>query len=134
MIQRNHPILVSRPGLELINKQKTCRLVDFAHHMSFAQSTGAVEYTVYLYKGVRLRQQVFCGPVGCGCRIHLLLLCRGLRYAPPNTYPESHTKQSDGEVPVMLEFGRMWSSPSLPLLPGPLLSGVVAPDRVLTIG
>ena len=28
----------------------------------------------------------------------------------------------------------MWSTPSLPLLPGSLSSGVVAPDRVLSIG
>ena len=29
-------------------------------------------------------------------------------------------KQSDGEVPVMLELWGMWSTPSLPSLPGPL--------------
>ena len=29
-------------------------------------------------------------------------------------------KQSDGEVPVMLEFWGMRSTPSLPSLPGPL--------------
>ena len=34
----------------------------------------------------------------------------------------------------MLELQRMWSIPSLPLLPGPLWSGEVAPDRVLSIG
>ena len=28
----------------------------------------------------------------------------------------------------------MQNTPSLPLLPGPLLSGVVAPDKVLSIG
>ena len=36
------------------------------------------------------------------------------------------TKQSDGEVPVMLELWRMQSTSSLPLLPSPLWSGVVA--------
>ena len=34
--------------------------------------------------------------------------------------PGYDTKQSDGEVPVMLEFWGMWSIPLLPLLPGPL--------------
>ena len=34
----------------------------------------------------------------------------------------------------MLEFWRMWRSPSLPLLPGPLYPGVVAPNRVLSMG
>ena len=28
----------------------------------------------------------------------------------------------------------MWSTPSLPTLPGPLWPGVVAPDRVLSMG
>ena len=41
------------------------------------------------------------------------------------------TKQSDDEAPVMLELWGMWSTPSLPLLPGPLWPGVVVPDRVL---
>ena len=40
-------------------------------------------------------------------------------------------KQSDGETPVMLEFGEMQSTPSLPSLPGLLWPGVVAPDKVL---
>ena len=44
------------------------------------------------------------------------------------------TKQSDGEVPVMLELWEMRSTPSLPLLPGPLWPGVVAPDRALSMG
>ena len=37
------------------------------------------------------------------------------------------TKQSDGEVPVMLELWGMRSTLSLPLLPGPLWPGMVAP-------
>ena len=57
-------------------------------------------------------------PVGWGCRI-----CPGY-----------DTKQSDGEVPVMLELWRMRSTPSLPLLPGPLWPGMVAPDRALSMG
>ena len=28
----------------------------------------------------------------------------------------------------------MWRTPLLPSFPGPLLSGVVAPDRVLSVG
>ena len=71
--------------------------------------------------------------VGWGSRIYWLYLCRGVR-PPPNDFPGYDTKQSDGEVPVMLELWRMWSTPSLPLLPGPLWSRVVAPDRVLSMG
>ena len=67
-------------------------------------------------------------PVGWGCRIHRLLLCRGVR-PPPNECPGYDTKQSDGEVPAVLELWGMGSSPSLPSLPGPLWPGVVAPDK-----
>ena len=52
----------------------------------------------------------------------------------PNECPGYDTKQSDGEVPVMLELWGMWSTPSLPLLPGPLWPRVVAPDRALSMG
>ena len=48
---------------------------------------------------------------------------------PPNECPGYDTKQSDGEVPSMLELWGMQSTPSLPLLPGPLWPGVVAPDK-----
>ena len=72
-------------------------------------------------------------PVGWGFRIHPLLLCRGVR--PPHTHTHTmnildyDTKQSDGEVPAMLELWGMWSTPLLPSLPGPLWLSVIAPDR-----
>ena len=53
---------------------------------------------------------------------------------PPNECPGYDTKQSDGEVPAVLELWWMRSTPSLPSLPGPLWPGVVAPDRVLFMG
>ena len=34
----------------------------------------------------------------------------------------------------MLELWRMWSTPSLPSLPGPLWPGMIASDRVLYMG
>ena len=52
----------------------------------------------------------------------------------PLTSPGYVIKQSDGEVPVMLGLWGIWSTPSLPLLPGPLWAGVVAPDRVQSMG
>ena len=52
----------------------------------------------------------------------------------PNMYPGYDTKQSDGEVPVMLGLWGMQSTPLLPLLPGQLWPGVVAPDRALSMG
>ena len=52
----------------------------------------------------------------------------------PNECPRYDTKQSNGEVPAMLELWGMRSTPSLPSLPGPFWPGVVAPDRVLSMG
>ena len=67
-------------------------------------------------------------------RIQPLLLCRGVRLHPtPNECPGYDTKPSDGEVPVILELWVMRSTPSLPSLPVPLCSGVVASDRVLSM-
>ena len=44
------------------------------------------------------------------------------------------TKLSDGDAPVILELWGMWSTPLLPLLPGPLWPGVLAADRVKSMG
>ena len=52
----------------------------------------------------------------------------------PNECLGYDIKQSDGEIPVVLELWEMRSTPSLSSLPGPLWSGVVAPDKVLSIG
>ena len=70
-------------------------------------------------------------PVGWGRGIHRLLFCWGVRLHL-NKCPGYDTKQSDGEVPVMLELWGMRSTFSL--LPGPLWPGVVALDRVLFMG
>ena len=55
-----------------------------------------------------------------GCRRHRLL-------PRPKECPRYDIKQSDGEVPVMLELWGMWNAPSLSLLPGPFWPGVVVP-------
>ena len=46
-----------------------------------------------------------------------------------NECPGYDTKQSDGDVPVMLELWGMRGTPLLPSLPGPFWPGVVAPDK-----
>ena len=69
---------------------------------------------------------IFSCPVGWGCRIQQLHLCRGGRLLP-NECPGYDTKQFDDEAPVMLR------TPSLPSLPGPLKPGEVALDRVQSI-
>ena len=72
------------------------------------------------------------GLVGWSWRIHRLHPCRRVRL--PNICLRYDTKQSDGEVPVLLELWEMQSIPSLPSLPGPLLPIVVAPGRVISMG
>ena len=51
-----------------------------------------------------------------------------------NECPGYDTKQSDDEVPVMLELWGMPSTPPLSLLLGSLRPGMVAPDRALSMG
>ena len=70
----------------------------------------------------------------CGYMIHQLLLCGGVRHPPPNECLVYDTKQSDGKVPVTQELWGIPSTSSLLSLPGPLWPGVVAPDRVLSMG
>ena len=68
-------------------------------------------------------------------RILELNLCRRLRSPPPrNECLGYDTKQSDGEVPVIRDLWRKWSTPFLPLLRGSLWPGVVTPDRVFSMG
>ena len=50
-----------------------------------------------------------------------------------NECPKYDIKQSDGKAPVMLELWGMRTTPLLPLFPGPLCFGVVAPDKVLSM-
>ncbi len=67
---------------------------------------------------------VITWPVGLGCRIHRLLLCRGVR--PQNECPVYDTKQYDGEVPVMQEIWGMQSTSLLLSLHCSLWPGAVA--------
>ena len=75
----------------------------------------------------------YCCPVGCAWRIPRLHLCRGVR-ALRNEFPDNDTRQFDGDYQVMLELWGMRSTPSLPLLPGPLWPGLIASDSVLSVG
>ena len=70
---------------------------------SFALSAGAVEYTGCFFPGGN---------------------------DSPKECPGYDIKQSDGEVPVMLELWEMWRTALLPSH----WPGVVAPDRTLSMG
>ena len=52
----------------------------------------------------------------------------------PIECPVYNTKQFDGEASVILDLWEMQSTLLLLLLSGPLLFGVLVPDRVLSIG
>ena len=85
---------------------------------------------VYLFNSISTSYGLFntkIEPVGWGCRIHRLHLCREVRL--PQWVSCYDTKQSDGEGLVMLELWGMLSTPSLLSLLGSLWSGVIAPDR-----
>ena len=60
------------------------------------------------------------------------LICHKIR--PSNKCPGYDTKQSDGEVPVILELRGMQSTPLLLLFPDPLWPRVVTPDKGLIYG
>ena len=70
--------------------------------------------------------------VGWGCKIHLQHLCRGI--VSSNDCPRYDIEQSNGEAPIILELWEMWSTSSLPLFRGLFMPGVVAPERVLSMG
>ena len=61
------------------------------------------------------------------------ILCWQVR-PPPNECPRYDTKQSESEVPIILELCGILSTSLLPSLWGLLWPGVVAPDRVLSMG
>ena len=82
---------------------------------------------------IRLATVVEGYSVGWGWRIHRLHLCRGVT-PTPNECRVYNTKRSDGEAPVMREHWGMRSTPSLPLLLGPLWLGMVTPYRALSMG
>ena len=99
----------------------------FEHLFLFAQ----LWYQVFLSNTNNLHTVVWLLS-RLGCIIHRLLFCRGV--SPRTEYPGYDIKQSDGEAPVMLELWGIPSIPSLPLLLGQLWPGVVALDRVLSMG
>ena len=71
---------------------------------------------------------VLISPIGWGHRIYQLHFCRGVS-PTSTTCPGYDIKQSNGEA-LALEILEMWTTSSLPLLPGQLWPKVVVPDRV----
>ena len=88
----------------------------------------------WIINGVCETASLLCS-ISWGFSIHRLHLCRGVRPPPQkNQCPWYDTKESDGEVPVMLKILRWQSTHSLPLLPGPLGPRMVALEWALSLG
>ena len=84
---------------------------------SWGKSICFLLFLQYGYKVFTQPEHHYC-PVGWGCRIHRLLLCRGISLLhPTNECPRYDTKQSDGEVPVMLVLWGMQSTPFIVIAP-----------------
>ena len=116
------------PQLKCITAHLDCDHPLFGHHKCSASVNeshlfiylfilhGRIQWytTAFISDFILLNWHSTGCPVSWGCRIHQLLLCRGVR-PPSNKCPGYDTKQSDDEVPVMLRLWGMWSTPSLPL-------------------
>ena len=97
------------------------------------ERSNALPYTYeHIYKKCVYKCTMNACLDGRGSRIHRLHLCRWVRLLSQRVSCYD-TKLSDGEVPVPELWG-IWSTPSLPLLPGPLWPGVVTPNRILSLG
>ena len=88
--------------------------------------------TLYIYMYIYMEHILFFLPVDWSCRIYWLHIFGRVR---PHLQRMSwyDTKQSDHEVPVMLELWGMQSTPSLLSLPGSLCPGMVAPNWILSM-
>ena len=93
--------------------------LQFTVQQSYKPNLCIIHIVLYIYA------YTFACPVGWGCRIYLLHLCRGVRLS----VLDMTLNNSDGDVPVMLQIWGMLNTPLLPSLPGPLWPGVVAPDK-----
>ena len=92
--------------VNMLLKKSSCVLSSCVCRLSCVCYHCVGMYPVYIC----MQQKDLC-PIIWGCRIHQLLLCRGVR-PPPNECPGYDTKQSDGEVPTVLELWGMRSTPS----------------------
>ena len=127
-----HKIKCQHPHLGF----KLWLLISFSFCDNHYTKSAFTHYYMYVHTYTHLQSvliiiiSLFC-LVSWGCRIQRLHLCSGVRPHPhANKCPRYDTKQSDDEVPVMLELWGMWSTSSFSSVPGPLWLAVLAPDMV----
>ena len=108
----------------------------------YQKSRGTSHFTTLDYKDIKRNTMAMLHIIKRGILEELSLIeiaqsvvavkyidCFSAKKIPSNEYPGYDTKQSDIEVPVMVELWEMYSTLSLTSLPGQLRSGVVAPDK-----
>ena len=100
----------------------------FTLHLTFLHTV--TWYQVFLSN----TNNLFTCPVGWGCTIHGLHLCREVKPSTMSVLDMTLNFLMEPHVPLMLELWEIQSTTSLPTLPGPLWLGVLAPDRVLSMG
>ena len=126
------------------NNYQSLSPTQLLHKTNITLSKIKCERHIFIKKCVRSFIEVrhygwLCSTYICICmwlykssRIHLLHLCSEVGLL--QSVSCNDTKLCDVEVPVMLVLWRMQFNPSLPSFSGPLLPGVVAADRVLSMG
>ena len=100
------------------------------HNSNLSLWWGLVSYPVHSF--FRIGLPLLHSPVSWSCRIHRRHHYRWIRLT--NQCHGYKTKQFDGKAPVMLELWGMWSTLSLPELPGQLWPGEVVADRIVFMG
>ena len=123
-LPRGKPIRLGRDGVHYTYTRAGTRISSPGQFQVFSK--------VYLFPYNSGKSPILSCPVRWGCRIYWLHLCGVVSFS--NMCSGYDTKQSDGQVSVMLELWGTQSTPSLPSLPSPLWPRVLAPVRVFSKG
>ena len=112
----------------ILQPQPTGPNIEFGQAEKFLATWMHTHTQTHTHTHIYITPIVTC-PVGLGCRIHRLLLCRVVRLPLMSVLDLTQNNLA----PVKLELLGMRSTPLLPSLPGPLWPGVEASDRVLSM-
>ena len=117
----------------LITATRMCHLLP-VHHLGMAFLAGSKVKIQQLNKEQTNKTSLLAQSVGAPEYTDCNSAERSDPPPPAMSVLDYDTKQSDGQALVVQELWGMRSTPSLPLLPGPLCPVVVAPDRALSMG
>ena len=118
-------LMSSGPLLSLQIKQKQNSKDKTYHCHGLLSDLNKGGIIIYLSDSIYIYFSFPGNPVGWGCRIYRLHICREIRPLP--------TSVLDMTLHLLMGKLQIWSIPSLPLLPGPLWSGVAIPVRATSM-